>query len=122
MFIRKVHNIYKPRLPNTPEEFILHALSFSEYRNHKVHITIENSIDGVLFRGFGITIGLKLSEGNEVDVQYGQALCYKYEGRWFDLSWCHWNFSLTLNPSVRTMDLRSTQLLTKVSNRSISLG
>jgi len=22
-------------------------------------------------------------------------LCYKTEGRWFDPSWCHWNFSLT---------------------------
>ena len=21
--------------------------------------------------------------------------CYKSEGRWFDSSWCHWNFSLT---------------------------
>ena len=24
-----------------------------------------------------------------------KALCYKSEGRWFDPSWCHWNFSLT---------------------------
>jgi len=23
-----------------------------------------------------------------------RALCYKSEGRWFDPSWCHWNFSL----------------------------
>jgi len=23
-----------------------------------------------------------------------KALCYKSEGRWFDLSSCHWNFSL----------------------------
>jgi len=22
-------------------------------------------------------------------------LCYKSEGRWYDPSWCHWNFSLT---------------------------
>ena len=22
-------------------------------------------------------------------------MCYKSEGRWFDPSWCHWNFSLT---------------------------
>jgi len=22
-------------------------------------------------------------------------LCYKSEGRWFDLSCCHWNFLLT---------------------------
>jgi len=24
-----------------------------------------------------------------------KVLCYKSEGRWFDSSWCHWNFSLT---------------------------
>jgi len=25
----------------------------------------------------------------------GTVLCYKSEGRWFDPSWCLWNFSLT---------------------------
>jgi len=24
-----------------------------------------------------------------------KVLCYKSEGRWFDPSWCDWNFSLT---------------------------
>ena len=24
-----------------------------------------------------------------------KVLCYVSEGRWFDPSWCHWNFSLT---------------------------
>ena len=24
-----------------------------------------------------------------------KVLCYKSEGRWFDPSWCHWDFSLT---------------------------
>ena len=24
-----------------------------------------------------------------------KVLCYKSEGRWFDPSWCHWNFPLT---------------------------
>jgi len=24
-----------------------------------------------------------------------KVLCLKSEGRWFDPSWCHWNFSLT---------------------------
>jgi len=24
-----------------------------------------------------------------------KVLRYKSEGRWFDASWCHWNFSLT---------------------------
>jgi len=28
-----------------------------------------------------------------------KVLCYKSEGRWFDPSWCHWNFSLTSHPS-----------------------
>ena len=23
-----------------------------------------------------------------------KVLCYKSKGRWFDPSWCHWNFSL----------------------------
>ena len=25
-----------------------------------------------------------------------KVLCYKSQGRWFDSSWCHWNFSLTI--------------------------
>ena len=50
-----------------------------------------------------------------------KVLCYKSEGRWFDPSWCR-NFSLTLNPSDRTMDLGSTQPLTEMSTRSISCG
>ena len=36
------------------------------------------------------------------DILYGdpsstvvKVLCYKSEGRWFDPSWCQWNFSLT---------------------------
>jgi len=45
-----------------------------------------------------------------------KALCYKSEGRWFDPSWCHWNFS------DRTMALGSTQPLTEMSTRRISLG
>jgi len=28
-----------------------------------------------------------------------KALCYKSEGRWFDPTWFHWNFSLPYNPS-----------------------
>ena len=51
-----------------------------------------------------------------------KVLCYKSEGSWFDPSWCHWNFSLTLNPSDRTMALGLTQPLTEMSTRSISWG
>jgi len=45
-----------------------------------------------------------------------KVLCYKSEGRWFDPSWCHCNFS------DRTMALGSTQPLTEMSTRSISWG
>ena len=33
--------------------------------------------------------------GDHFAVVCGTVLCYKSEGRWFDPSWCHWNFSLT---------------------------
>jgi len=46
-----------------------------------------------------------------------KVLCYKSEGRWFDPSWCHWNFSLT---SDRTMALGSTQPRTELTTRGIS--
>jgi hypothetical protein len=63
-------NIYNPRLPETTEDLILQALSSSGYRSHCFHKnhTMENNMDDVLFRGLDTTIGLKLSEGNEVDV------------------------------------------------------
>ena len=51
-----------------------------------------------------------------------KVLCYKSEGHWFDPSWCHWNFSLTQNPSDRTMALGLTRPLTQMSTRSISWG
>jgi len=47
-----------------------------------------------------------------------KVLCYKSEGRWFDPSWCHWDFSLTYNPSY----LGSPQPLIEMSTRSISWG
>ena len=49
-----------------------------------------------------------------------KVLRYKSEGRWFDPSLRHWNFSLTENPSDRTMVLWSAQPLTEMSTRSIS--
>ena len=51
-----------------------------------------------------------------------KVLCYKSEGCWFVPSWCHWNFSLTQNPSDRTIALGSTQPLTEMSTRSIFWG
>ena len=50
-----------------------------------------------------------------------KVLCYKSEGRWFDPSWCHWNFSLT--KSFRShYGLGLNQPLTEMSTRSISWG
>jgi hypothetical protein len=46
-----------------------------------------------------------------------KVLRYKSEGRWFDPKWCH-----GINPSDRTMALRSTQPLTEMSTRCISWG
>ena len=51
-----------------------------------------------------------------------KVLCYKSEDHWYDPRWCHWNFSLTYNPSDRTMALSSIQPLTEMSTRSISWG
>ena len=34
-------------------------------------------------------------EGGDHGGTVVKVLCYKLEGRWFDPSWCHWNFSLT---------------------------
>jgi len=42
---------------------------------------------GVFWRVLGV---LEVDYGDR-----GKVLCYKSEGRWFDPSWCHWNFSLT---------------------------
>ena len=39
-----------------------------------------------------------ITQGNYVGYRGStvvKVLCYKSEGRWFDPSWCHWNFSLT---------------------------
>jgi hypothetical protein len=60
-------------------------------------------------------------EGHAV-AQLVEALCYKSEGRGFDSRWCHWDFSLTYNPSGRTMALGLTQPLTEMSTRNISWG
>jgi len=32
---------------------------------------------------------------NECGSTVVKVLFYKSEGRWFDSSWCHWNFSMT---------------------------
>ena len=42
----------------------------------------------IFFKGYWLIFG---DRGSTVV----KVLCYKSEGRWFDPSWCHWNFSLT---------------------------
>ena len=49
-----------------------------------------------------------------------KVLCYKSEGRWFLSQLVSVDFSLTQNPSDRTMALGSIQPLTEMSTRSIS--
>ena len=58
-------------------------------------------------------------------VQYFSVLAHNRGtavARWFDPSWCHWNFSLTETPSDRTMALGSIQPLIQMSTRSVSWG
>jgi len=38
---------------------------------------------------------MQLCYTGEHDSTVVKVLCYKSEGRWFDTSWCHWNFFLT---------------------------
>ena len=54
-------------------------------------------------------------------MQLVEALCYKPEGRGLDSRVVIQIFHLP-NPSGRTMDLRSTRLLTEISTREISWG
>jgi hypothetical protein len=55
--------------------------------------------------------------------QLVEALRHNPEGRGFDSRWCHWKFFIDNNPSDLTVaPLGSTQPLTEMSTRSISLG
>ena len=44
---------------------------------------------------YGYCFCLFVSRGGDRGTTVVKVLCYKSEGRWFDSSWCHWNFSLT---------------------------
>jgi len=39
-------------------------------------------------------IGITLINVGDRSSKVVKVLCYKWEGRWFDPSWCHWNFSM----------------------------
>ena len=45
---------------------------------------------------------LTVSLGGDRGGTVVKVLCYKWEGRCFDPSWCHWNFSLTKKKSFRS--------------------
>jgi len=42
-----------------------------------------------------IDLGIYDSDTEDRGGTVVKLLCYKSEGRWFDPSWCHWNFLLT---------------------------
>jgi len=44
---------------------------------------------------FGYKILTGTYKGGDHGSTVVKVLCYKSEGRWFDSSWCQWNFSLT---------------------------
>ena len=62
---------------------------------------------------YSMYLRLNLLASQVLSSRCHNVLRYKSEGRWFDPSWCHWKFSLTLIPSDRTMALGSTQPLTE---------
>ena len=58
----------------------------------------------------GTNFGNVLEDSPEIDCStVVKVLCYKWEGRLFDPSWCLCNFSFTWNPSDRTMALGSNR-------------
>ena len=50
-------------------------------------------VNAVIIRA--LTKMAKMTKAGDRGSTVVQMLCYKSEGRWFDPSWCHWNFSLT---------------------------
>jgi hypothetical protein len=73
----------------------------------------------------GILVSSKMFLGVAENFKYliiiPGALCYKPEDRRFECR-MRLNFSNLTNPSSRTMDLGSTQLLTKMSTRNLPGG
>jgi len=48
---------------------------------------------GTCLMGFLVFTHINMGVGDRGSTVV-KVLCYKSEGRWFDPSWCHWNFSL----------------------------
>jgi len=108
--------------------FLVNVIATQHFLAIKTEITFQTDFRYLLFVchkfHFFLTSVLNslMKEEEDSGGTVVKVLCYKSEGRWFDPSLCHWNFSLTWNPSDRTMTLGSTQPLTEMSNRSISWG
>jgi len=83
------------RTYHRPQRFAVHCTAvFSERTviDMLPKMTVHIKMLGYKCRTNNITIHNK-KEGRSSKVV--KALCYKSEGCWFDLSWYHWNFSLT---------------------------
>jgi len=96
--------------------FILQSVLRQLHRYFQSEFSTE--CDFFLLSSISSTLLLPLDRGSTVV----KVLCYKSEGRWFDPSLCHWNFSLTQNPSDRTMALGSTQPLNRNEYQKHVLG
>jgi len=55
----------------------------------------ENIFEAALLRLWNDMASVWIGRGTDRGNTVFKVLCYKSEGRWFDPSWCHWNFSLT---------------------------
>ena len=65
------------------------SLCFDEiYSQNRVRVFLATANFTELIKVWQIYIG---DRGDTVV----KVLCYKSGGRWFDSSWCYWNFSLT---------------------------
>ena len=69
---------------------IFHYSSVNYVRKLSKYIALSKVVTFCEFSIYFPLHALKYRRSTEVKV-----LCYKSEGRWFDPSWCHWNFSLT---------------------------
>ena len=71
--------------------YIVYSVKMSVYFNRTVSFNSRSTVLYVLKTVFILVLFNNGDRGNTVV----KVLCYKSEGRWFDPSWCHWNFSLT---------------------------
>ena len=85
-----------------PHPFSYFLLSFDSSYCSRSTCNIEISSVVLQMKHSDTTVSLDGTSMNCINWNRGdrgstvvKVLCYKSEGRWFDPSWCHWNFSLT---------------------------